>query len=95
MTTVKAKELGFVLNNKLELGDEYYASYSEELIEQLKEVGLQKIWGHEGSFNYYAVFRCDNPDHKDFGKLIVSIFVSSPCFENNLHKEPSQFGFYK
>ncbi|KAB7891442.1 hypothetical protein [Poseidonibacter ostreae] len=75
LTVEEAKALGFEKAREHRLGTEYNAIYTEDIIKTLEAKGFTKMWGHEGSSTTYATFRCDNDEHEDFGKEIISIYA--------------------
>lgn len=69
------EELGFEGARSVPSSIEYHALHSKELEEKLKESGYNKVSGFEGVIDGYAIFRADNEEHKDYGKLFISVLA--------------------
>ncbi len=84
LNTLALAELGFDYYKNHQLGSEFNAIATPEIIEALEKAGLEKTWGHEGSDTYYAIYKSDNKEHPDFGKDIVSVYSDVKQGQNGI-----------
>lgn len=84
MSLLQLAELGFDYYTNHQLGSEFNAIATPEIIEALEKAGLEKTWGHEGTTVSYAVYKCDNKEHPDFGKNIVSVYSDEKQGQNEI-----------
>ena len=77
-------ELGFEHYKNHEITSEFNAIATPAIIEKLEAEGYSKTWGHEGDSVNYAVFKCDNNEHPDFGKEIISLCTDHKMNDHEL-----------